>query len=306
MHDVMIIGLGPGGAAAAIYARRFNMKSVCFYTDLGLLSTAHKVENWPGVQEAEGYTLCKSFFDHASSLGAEIIPAEVEDVEKISDGFKVKASGKAYEAKTLIIATGAKHRKLNVPGEKEFSQGRGVSYCATCDAPMFKDKVVCVVGGSDAAAMSALKLAEHASKVYIIYRKERIRSRPSLTEAAEKNQKIDFIYKANIVEILGDKMVSKVKLDTGKQVEVEGVFVEIGSEPSNGIAKTLGLELEGSLIKVNEKMETSVKGVYAAGDVTTGSNRIRQGITAAAEGCIAATSAFAFLTGRDVKLQASN
>lgn len=307
MYDIIIIGAGPAGLTAAIYARRFNLKTLCLYTDLGLLSTAHKVENWPGVKSIAGFELVKKFLDHAKDFGAELVDADVEYAEKVKDSFKLKASnGKTYEGKTILLATGAKRRKLNVPGEKEYSSGKGVSYCATCDAPLFKDKVVAVVGGADAAAMAALNLAEHASKVYIIYRKERIRSRPSLRDAVESNKKVKFVYKSNITEIVGNKMVEKVKLDTGKELKVQGVFIEIGSIPSVDVANKLGVELEANLIKVNEKQETNVKAVYAAGDVTTNNNQVRQAVTAAAEGCVAASSAFAFLTGKDVKLQTSN
>ncbi len=307
MYDIIIIGAGPGGCTAAIYAKRFNLNALCLYTDLGLLTSTEKVENWPGVQSATGYDLCKSFFDHAAHLGTEMVASEADGIEKIPEGFRVKAAnGKVYEAKKVILATGSKRRKLNVPGEKEFSHGKGVSYCATCDAPMFKDKGVAVVGGSDAAAITALTLAKHASKVIVIYRQERMRARPALRDSVESNPKVAFEYKSNITEILGDKMVNKVKLDTDKELELQGVFIEVGSIPSVDLAQKLGAKLENNLIMVNAKQETTVEGLYAAGDVTTGSDQVRQAITAAGEGCVAVSSAFAAITGKNVKLQTSH
>jgi thioredoxin reductase (NADPH) len=185
---------------------------------------------------------------------------------------------------------GTERKHLNIPGEDKFF-GKGVSYCATCDAPLFKEKTVCVIGGSDAACVEALLLAEHASRVYIIYRKEKLRCEPINTERIEKNHKIEVIYNTNVTEILGNQFVEKIKTDTGKEISLQGVFVEVGSMPNTHLINSLGIQAdENGYIKTDSEQRTNIPRVYAAGDITT--TKLRQIITACAQGAIAALSAY--------------
>ena len=207
-----------------------------------------------------------------------------------------------YKSKTVIVASGTKRRKLNIPGEQELI-GKGVSYCATCDAAFFKDKIVGVVGGNDAAAMSALLLAEYAKKVFIIYRKEKIRAEPLRVSQLEKNKKVTIINNTNVITVNGDKIVSSVTLDkeykNSKELALDGLFIEIGSIPSTILTKPLGIELdEQGYIIVDASQKTNVDGFYAAGDITSNSDKFRQIITAASEGAIAAHSVYEFLKNK--------
>ena len=205
-----------------------------------------------------------------------------------------------FEAKSLLLATGTRHRKLGIPGEEAF-HGRGVSYCAVCDCAFFRDKTVAVVGGSDSAAKEALLLTEYAKKVYIIYRKEKIRAEPINAERVEKNKKIEVVTNTNVVKINGSKFVTGVELDKAykgsKDLALDGIFVDIGYDPESGVAAALGAKLDGKgEIIVGCDCTTSVSGVYAAGDVTSGS--FKQAITAAAQGAIAANAAYRFVGGK--------
>jgi thioredoxin reductase (NADPH) len=194
---------------------------------------------------------------------------------------------------------GAEYRKMNIPGEKEFI-GRGVSYCATCDAPFFKDKIVAVIGGGNSAAVVALELSEYVSKIYLIHKEERFNSEPSWNEKIFQNPKMEVIKETGVVEISGGKKVEKIILDKAwgdrNHLEVDGVFIEVGSDPGVFLAKKMGVATDdGDYIKVKKDMSTNVKGVFAAGDITTGSNKFRQVLTACSEGAIAANSVYKFL-----------
>lgn len=194
------------------------------------------------------------------------------------------------------MAMGTSYRKLNVPGEKELT-GKGVSYCATCDAMFFREKVICVVGGGNAAVTSALGLTDFASKVYLIYRGDRLPAEPVWLDKVAANPKIEVIRNTNVIEIKGEQKVEKVILDKAyndeNHLDVDGVFVEIGSDPGVELARTLEVEIdEQGYIKVNADMSTNVSGVFAAGDITTGSNKFRQILTASAEGAVAANGAY--------------
>ncbi len=293
MHDLIIIGTGAAGLSAAIYAARFRLKTaVLGKVAGGTLVDAHLVENWPGVISTSGFELMKNIEKHVKSYNVEIVEGEVIDAGKKGKNFLLKTREKEYETRTIIFATGTERRKLNVPGGKEF-ENKGVSYCAACDAALFKGKAVAVVGGSDSAAKEALLIAEYAKKVYIIYRREKIRAEPINKERVEKNEKIEIIINSNVVEILGDKNVKKVKLDSGKEMEVQGVFVEIGATPLSALATKLGVILnEKKEIVVDENSKTNVLGIFAAGDVTNA--KFKQAITAASQGVIAAFSAYEF------------
>jgi thioredoxin reductase (NADPH) len=246
--------------------------------------------------------------EQVKKLGGEIVGEEVGRIEIVEEGevryFKIiTESAKEVLAKALIIATGTERRKLGVPGEAEFV-GRGISYCPTCDAPFFKDKIVALIGGANAACSGAAYLAEYAKEIYLIYRKEELRAEPIWIEEVKNNPKIKVVYNTNVTEILSDdRRVTGIKLDNpleGKEIlEVEGVFVEIGGVPASNFLVTLGVELDkDGYIKVNEKMETNIAGVFAAGDVTTHGLVMSQAITACADGAIAAGNVYKYLKGQ--------
>jgi thioredoxin reductase (NADPH) len=300
-YDLVIIGAGPAGLTAAIYAARYKLDSIVIGPDIGgTANLPHDIENWPGFKGA-GWDLMVKFKEHVESFKVPITTENVKSVTKKGSQFIVSTDKNKYTARTVMLAMGTKRRKLEVPGEDEFF-GKGVSYCATCDCVFFKDKIVAVVGGSDAAAMAAQILSQHAKKVYIIYRKEHMRAEPARVEELEHDPKVEFLYNTNVTHIIGDKLVKKVKLDTGKELALDGLFIEVGGIPVTAIAKELGVTLSKSeRINVNAAMETNVPGVFAAGDITTGSNEFNQIVTAAAEGAIAALSAFTFIRKNKAK-----
>jgi len=297
MYDTIIIGSGCAGLGAAIYARRFEM-NILALGDLegGTITQTHLVENYPGFKSLSGFELAKNLIDHAKSLNAELKIVKVSSIEKIDDIFHVKTDNETFETKAIIIATGTEHRKLDVPGEKEF-KNRGVSYCATCDAPFFREKIVAIVGGSDSAVKESLVLAKHAQKVYIIYRGEKLRAEPINIKRMESKQNIELICCTNILEILGNGKVEKIKLDSNKELDIDGVFIEIGRLPRSQLAKELGCELNTvNEIKIDRFARTNVSGVFAAGDVTNAD--WKQAITGVAEGAHAANQAFEFLNSK--------
>ena len=299
MYDFIIIGGGCSGLSAAMYSARLGLK-VLVLAEMpgGLITTTHLVENWPGIKSISGPDLAVNLQEHATSSGAEMKNEAVRRVEKLDGdkGFKVTTTSAEYEGKTVLFATGTKHRKLGVPGEKEF-ENRGVSYCALCDGAFFKEKTVCVVGGGDSAAKEAIFLSEHAKKVYLIVRKDILRAEPSNAERIKKNEKIEILYKTEIEEVLGGDNVEKVKFKetegkhSGQEMDMEGVFMAIGHISQTDLAKELGVELnEKAEIKINRKSETNIPGVFAAGDCTdTG---FKQAITGSAEGVTASYYAY--------------
>ncbi len=292
IYDVVIIGAGAAGLAAAIYAARYKLKTEVISKEIGgVIVDAHVVENYPGFKKISGLELMDKFQEHAKEFGVKIIQDEIIDIKR-DKNFIVKTKKEKCEAMTLILAMGSERRRLVVPGEKEF-KGKGVSYCYTCDAPFSKDKTVAVIGGSDSAARAAQLCAEYAKRVYIIYRKDKMRAEPITVEQLEKNPKIKFMYNTNVTEIKGDNMIKSVKLDTGKELNLDMIFVEIGQVPNTELAKKLGVELdEQGYIMVDASQKTNIPCVYAAGDITNASNKFRQLTTAISEGSIAAESIY--------------
>ena len=290
VYDLIIIGSGPAGLTAGIYASRYLLKTLIIgKLPGGMISEAHNVCNFPSYKSISGMELTKKIIEQVEDLGVEIKQENVEEIKK-NKVFEIKTNNLTYKAKKIILAIGTKRRKLNVKGEDKFL-GKGISYCATCDATFFKNKVVAVIGGSNAALTAALLLSEYAKKVYIIYRKEKFfRAEPMWISQVEKNKKIEIIFNANIKEIYGINSVDGVKLDTKKDLKVDGVFIEIGSIPDEKISKQLKLKTEKNYIVVDKKQQTSLGGVYATGDITN--NLLKQVITACGEGAIAATSAY--------------
>jgi thioredoxin reductase (NADPH) len=293
-YDLIILGAGPAGLTAGIYAARYKLDSLIIGPDVGgTCNLAHDVENWPGYK-GSGMQLMQNFKEHVDSFNVPIKTECVKGIRKEGDIFTVTTQKGQYRSYSVMLAMGTQRRKVDAPGEDRL-HGKGVSYCATCDAIFFRDKTVGIVGGANAAAMAAQILSEVAKKVYIIYRKERMRCEPARLDDLEKDPKVEFIYQANVAEIIGHDKLEKVKLDTGQEVELDGLFIEIGGVPIIALANDIGVELaDNNRIKVDGSMSTNVPGVFAAGDITTGSNEFNQIVTAAAEGAVAAQSAFNF------------
>ena len=312
-YDFIVVGAGGTGLAAAIYAARLKLKTLVLghshSTELpvgGVITTTNIVENYPGFIKISGSELAKEIEQHARSYDlVEIKEEQVIEIKKSNKDFIVKTNKSEYRSKTLLFATGTKLRKLSesVKGSREF-ENKGISYCALCDSPLFKDKVVAVIGGSNSAAKDALLLTEYAKKIYIIYRGEQIRPEPINLERVEKNEKIEIITETNIKEIKGKETVTGVVLDKPykgkKELKVQGVFVAIGHTALSDIAKQLKVELnKAGEIKINHmNSETNVPGVYAAGDVTD--KPFKQLITGVADGCTAAYSAYEYIKKKKV------
>lgn len=314
LYDALIIGAGPAGLTASIYASRCKLSHLVIGELIGgTITYAHKVENFPGFISISGTELGQKMAEQVKLLGAEILTEKVVEVQKDKkeageqegkNFFKIKTeSGKEFQAKTLIVTTGTERRKLNVPGEKEYL-GKGVSYCVTCDAPFFKGKTVVLVGGSNAACSGAVHLADFAKKIYLIYRKSELRAEPVWVEEIKSNPKIKVIYDTNLTKIIGEEnRVKQVELDRPYEkktvLETDGVFVEIGGVPLSNLLIPLGVEVdENGYVKVNEKTETNIPGIFAAGDFTTYGLVLSQTITACAGGAITASSAFKFLKSK--------
>jgi len=300
IYDIIIIGGGPSGYSCAIYAARYGMDAVIIAKERGgLVTSTHIVENWPGEKAISGLDLMHKVEEHVKDYPVTIIDDSVIESKKEENIFYIKTqNGKKLKAYSILIATGTKRRELNAKGESEYAN-RGVSYCATCDGPLFKNKIVGVVGGSDSAAKEALFLSEHAKKVYIIYRKEKIRAEPINEKRVNENENIEIINNTNVIEIIGDgNRLTKVLFDKeyngSKEFEIDGLFIEIGHLPQNDLAKQLGVELDekGSII-TDKYSKTNIEGVYAAGDVTD--MEFKQAITGAAQGTVAAFSAFEYI-----------
>lgn len=297
MQDLLILGAGPAGLTASIYASRYNVKHLVIGSEVGgYLNEIHKVENYPGYKNISGVELGKKMIEHAESFNGKIKNETVFGIRQAKGFFELKTDKGEYSAKNIIYSIGTSCKKLRIPGEEDLL-GKGVSYCATCDGPFFKGKRVAVVGGANSAAMAALLLSEYAEKVFMIYRKGVLRSAPSYIDKIEKTKNIKILYHTTLKKIAGSERVEKVLLcnppNPDRYMKMDGVFIEIGSQPNcNNIVK-LGVEMnEKGYIVTKPDQSTSVPGFFAAGDITTNSNNFRQIITATAEGAIAALSVF--------------
>lgn len=301
IYDVAIVGAGPAGLSASIYASRYKLKNIVFGKQIGgTIADAHKVCNYPGVEDIPGLELGSRMYEQAKKNGAETSLESVVSIEKEGDLFKLTAdSKKEITAKTIILATGTKRNKLRVPGEEKYL-GSGVSYCCTCDAMFYKDKVVGVVGGSSAAIMAATMLADIAKQVYIIYRGTALRGEPAWIDDVKSKKNIEIILTTVVTAIEGDGKVERVKLSKefngSDYLDLDGLFIEIGSEPNADLPIKLGVELnENQYIVVKDDQSTSIEGIWAAGDATTNSNKLQQVVTAVGEGAVAANSIYDYL-----------
>lgn len=292
MYDIIIVGAGAGGLGAAVYSARFHLKTLLISKNIGGIALeASEIGNWLGEKSISGLELMKKFHEHVKSLGVEIRQKEVDSIEK-NEYFRVNEE----ETRAVIFATGSIRRKLPAKGADKF-EGRGISYCATCDAPFYKGKTVAVVGGGDAAAVAAVQLAPYADQIYIFVRGREMRAEPINQQNIKKNKKIKILHNTEIVEVFGNKKVEGIILKNNKKMKLDGIFVEIGAMPAIDLAKHIGVKLnQNNEIIVDKAQRTNVRNVYAVGDCTN--NLFKQIITAAAEGAVASLSCFNDLSGR--------
>lgn len=298
--DTVILGGGPAGLAAAIYAGRGAISTAIIDTSMlgGQPTNYLELENYPGFGIIDGFDLMEKFEEHADKFGVQKFPMqEIENINLVLQEKIIETKEATFKAKSVIIATGAKARKLGVPGEKEFI-GRGVSYCAVCDGAFYKEKVVAVVGGGNAAVEEAVYLTKFADKVYIIHRRDSLRADKIVQERAFKNEKIEFIYDSVVKEIIGDNLVNTVVLENVKTKEItnlptNGVFPYVGFSPNVDGFNGQVQQDEGGFILTDTTMQTSVEGVFAVGDVRQ--TPLRQVITATSDGSIGAVFAVKYV-----------
>lgn len=304
MYDVTIIGGGPAAVAAGVYAARKKMKTLFVADQIGGQSVvSNEIENWIGETKIAGFMLAKKLKEHVESYKDEIdikFPARIEKVEKNVDGsFGVKIGEEVFQSKTVLICTGGRHRKLGVAGEAEFT-GKGVAYCATCDAPFFRDQTVAVVGGGNSGLEAVVDLLQYASKIYLIVRKGEgnLAGDPVTLEKILQDEKVEVLYKSEVQEILGDKLVEKIRVknsetDEEKMIDVQGVFVEIGTVPNSELVQDLVELDQWGNVKIDFKTQaTTCDGIFAAGDVTD--TIFRQNNIAVGDGIKALLSAYEY------------
>jgi thioredoxin reductase (NADPH) len=305
-YDFAIIGAGGSGLAAAMYGARLGMTVAVFGTTHGselpvggVITTTDIVENYPGFIKTTGIDLARQLEEHARSYDLVTIRNErVDMIKKLNSGFVLKTKKGEYDAKTILFATGTKWRTLDIPGVKELER-KGVNYCALCDGPLFKDKIVAVVGGSDSAGKDALLLSQYSKKVYIIHRGDQIHPEHINLERIKKNKKIEVITNTNLIEIKGKEYVTGAVLDKfykgSKELKLDAVFMAIGHIPLSELAKHLGVKLnkKDEIVINHMTSETNVPGVFAAGDVTD--KHFKQLITGVGDACTAAYSAYEFI-----------
>lgn len=306
MYDVIIAGGGPAGLTAGIYAARSNLKTLLIRSayKTSLITTTDLIENYPGFPEGiGGPEIVERFTAQALRFGLEIIDDDISAVSKTvvnnQDTWEVTTSGAVYSSLALIVSTGTEYARLNVPGEEEF-MGRGVSFCATCDGPFYRDGRLAVVGGGDTAIQESLYLTNFASSVTVIHRRDRLRATAVLQDRARANPKISFEWNAVVLEITGDSAVNAIRLadvrdpSMTKVLSVDGVFIFTGNIPNTGIFKgIMDMDAQG-YIKVDAYMRTSARGIFAGGDCTD--KILRQVVTACGDGATAAFAAYEYVS----------
>ena len=311
VYDVIIAGGGPAGLAAGLYCMRAGLRAVLIERGLlgGQIAVSKEVDNYPGVQDITGFDLAEKMVKHVKSFGLPVLEQEVAEVAAGSEFHTVRlANGDLIQAAALILAMGGTTRKLGVPGEAQYF-GSGVSYCATCDGFFFRDKTVVVVGGGDGAVEEALHLARLAKKVYVVHRRDALRASRMLQDRLKAETRVEMLWSTSITEIKGDGQtmgaVSLKNTKTGKQSELaaDGVFIRIGYSPNNQLIPA-GVRLnEQGFVITDEKCETSVPGIFAAGDLRQ--KFANQIVVAAADGCIAALAAAHYVEMRKAGVRQS-
>lgn len=292
IYDLIIIGAGPAGCSCAIYSKKYNLKTLVISPDIGgTMSQAHKVDNYIGILPQSGMNISQEFKKHLDYFEIPTDTNLVKKIEKKADLFNVLTNKSEYLTKKILIGVGLERKKLGVKGEKELF-GRGVSYCVTCDAFFYKDKVVGVIGSDDHAATGAIHLAENSSEVYLINSKPELDCKPQWLLQIESNPKIKVLNSTKVEEILGENKLIGIRTNNG-EISLDGFFIEIGSVPPSALFSEMHLQKDNAnFIVVDEKQRTSISGVYAAGDITTNSDKFLQIVTAASEGAIAAKNIY--------------
>ena len=294
LYDVVIIGSGPAGITAAIYAKRAGLDALLIEKASmggGQVLNTYEVDNYPGLQGINGFDLGMKFTEHAAKLGVETTEADVTDIDVADTIKRIHTDQGVFETRSVVISGGAEHRKLKVPGEEELA-GMGVSYCATCDGAFFKNKTVAVVGGGDVALEDAIFLARGCEKVYLIHRRDEFRAVKVLCDAVKEISNIEVVWDSIVTAVEGTEQVESLKIQnvyTGAEsaLDVNGVFIAVGNIPNTGYIKKIKKDVAGYLI-AGEDCATDVAGVYAAGDIRT--KKLRQIVTAVADGANAITS----------------
>ena len=296
-YDVGIIGSGPAGLSAAIYAKRANLSAVVIekeYEGTGQIAESGQVDNYLGLPGISGYDLGEQFREHAVKLGVSFLEQEVTEIKKEDSAVFtiIFEDGSSVETKTVIYAAGAAPRRANIPGEQEYS-GKGVSYCAICDGSFYRGKKVAALGGGDTALDDAVYLADLAEQVYVIHRRKEFRGAATTVEKLRKKENVTFVLEHQVKEITGVEKVNGVILEDGTAIAVDGVFVAYGSVPQTDLVKELVTLDAAGYVKAEETGETSLAGLYVAGDART--KKLRQVVTAVSDGANAATAVVEYL-----------
>ena len=287
MYDIIVVGAGPAGLTAALYATRANKKVLVFEGKSygGQILNASKVDNYPGFESISGFELATNMYNQVTKRGVEV---KNETVINITKDLTVTTSNGTYQAKSIILATGAQNRKLNIPNEVEFI-GRGVSYCATCDGNFFKGKDVAVVGGGNTALEDALYLSDIANKVYLIHRRDEFRGEEKYLDEIKTKSNIEIILNSNVTSINGNDMLESITINDDKNINISGLFIAVGQEPKNEMFKDVIDIDEKGYIKTDDGVHTNVDHIYVAGDCRN--KQLKQLTTAVSDGSIAATMA---------------
>jgi len=298
MHDAIIIGGGPAGMTAAMYLGRKKVKTLLLTADFGgQMAKAATIENYPGIDKISGEDLTNKFKEQMETLDIEIKNVAIDKVTKNDNTFVVSSDAETYEAKAVIVASGKTHRKLNIPGEKELT-GKGVSYCVTCDGPLYQGKSVAIIGGGNSALDGALELEKYADKVYIVNLNETFQGDEIRVDKVKKSPKIEIIASAKTTELIGDRMLEKVKyqdIKTGKiqEIAASGCFIDVGWVPATEVVKDLVDLNDLKEIKIDSHNQTKTPGLFACGDVTDIEQK--QIVIAAGEGAKAALELWKFV-----------
>ncbi len=301
MYDVAVIGGGAAAHGAALYAMRYQLQTIMVIEEFGgETATASVVENYPGHVSIDGFDLIQSMETQVKKLGAEVLSGKADRVERRRGCFEVGVGENRLEVKSLILAVGRARRTLGLPNEKEWL-GMGISYCPTCDAPLFGDQTVAIVGGGDSAVKGAILLAKYGKQVYLIHRGPELGGEPINNERLQKASNVVFLFNSRVKALRGEDGLQAIVLDPPYQgqeeLPLDGLFVEIGAEPRVELADSLGVALDDKrYIRTDSMMRTNVDGVFGAGDVTNASGSLKQVITSAAQGVLAATSAYQYVS----------
>lgn len=303
-HELIIIGAGPAGLTAAVYAKRSGLDVIIIEKGApgGQIATTSDVENWPGIKQISGFDLAQSLQDQALYQDVEIVMAEIAAIDLQSDKKLLQTDKGEFSADSILISTGAVHKHIGIPGEAELS-GKGVSYCAVCDGPFFRNETVVVIGGGDSAVKEAEYLTRFVEKVYLVHRRDTLRAADKLARKLLANPKVEAVWDTVPVRITGENGVSSislrnVKTEEMREIAAAGVFIFVGIVPNVELFKDTGLEMlpEGWIVADHDSMATNIPGVFAAGDVRNTS--LRQAVTSAADGARAAMSAFEYLLNK--------